>query len=251
MLPIQNGAAFVLGGTGGLGRAICTAFAEAGVPVAFTFRSREEEALALCAELGRIGSGAKAWQLDGVDRRQVERVLAEAEAALGPISSVIYAGGPPFKPEFFSRISEGVWQDWLQGDVLAAVNLAQSALPYLRRTKGAMVMISSYQGNMIEVRGGVSAISKAAIDRMVAVIAKEEGRYGVRANALRCGWIESPTNDRLLEQMPELADSKCRSIPLGRLGLPREIADAVVFLASPAAGFITGNTITADGGESL
>jgi len=245
------GGAFVLGGSGGLGSAICEAFAQAGVPVAFSYRSDEASARRVADMIESHGVQARRYAVDARDRAVVTDALGQAADAFGGLHSIVYAAGPPFSPEFFGRTSDDMWRAWLDGDVLAAIHLAQEAIVHLRRSRGAFLTLSTYQGDMIEVRGGTSAISKAALDRMVAVIAKEEGRYGVRANSLRCGWIASKTNDQLLAAMPELAASKRKSIPLGRLGLPEEIADTVLFLCSRRAGFITGQTVTADGGEAV
>jgi len=245
------GGAFVLGGSGGLGSAICEAFAQAGVPVAFSYRSDEASARRVADMIESHGVQARRYAVDARDRAVVTDALGQAADAFGGLHSIVYAAGPPFSPEFFGRTSDDMWRAWLDGDVLAAIHLAQEAIVHLRRSRGAFLTLSTYQGDMIEVRGGTSAISKAALDRMVAVIAKEEGRYGVRANSLRCGWIASKTNDQLLAAMPELAASKRKSIPLGRLGLPEEIADTVLFLCSRRAGFITGQTFTADGGEAV
>jgi 3-oxoacyl-[acyl-carrier protein] reductase len=247
----ERGGAFVLGGSGGLGSAICLAFARAGVSVGLSYRSAAEVAAQLSDQILALGVTAHVYQLDGSDRDSLVRALDDAAAKLGGLHSVVYAAGPNFTPQFFSRIDPDVWQDWLQHDVMAAVNLAQAAIPHLRHSRGAFTALSTYQGQLIEVRGGVSAISKAAIDRMVAVMAKEEGRYGVRANTLRCGWIRTKTVDKLFEADPRLAKDKARMIPLGRVGLPEEIGESVVFLSSRHAGFITGANLIADGGESL
>lgn len=245
------GGAFVLGGSGGLGSAVCLAFARAGVQVALSYRSDRQAAEDVARQVRAIGTAAHTFQLDARNRDAVQATLALAAEACSGLGSVVYAAGPPFKPQFFGTTTPETWRDWLEGDVLAAIQLAQASIPHLRSSKGAFVALSTYQGDRIEVRGGVSAISKAAVDRMIAVIAKEEGRYGVRANSLRCGWIESETNDRLFADMPELARAKSKSIPLGRLGKPAEVGEAAVFLCSRQAGFITGQAITADGGESL
>jgi len=112
------------------------------------------------------------------------------------------------------------------------------------------VTLSTYQNDRIAVRGSPSSIAKAALDRMVVAIAKEEGKYGVRANSVRAGWIGEKAQ-RMLEQVPEIAQTKLKDIPLGRLGYTEEIADTVVFLASRRAGYITGVNLTVDGGVTL
>jgi NAD(P)-dependent dehydrogenase (short-subunit alcohol dehydrogenase family) len=251
MKDFDSGGAFVLGGSGGLGSAICTAFARAGVPVAFSYNSDRAAAERTAAAIEGLGVRATHGPLDSSDRAAVIAALDAAADSLGGLHSVVYAGGAGFTPEFFSRTEESVWQNWLKYDVMGAINLAQAALPHLRRSKGAFTSLSTYQGDMIEVRGGPSAISKAAVDRMVKVIAKEEGRFGVRANTLRCGWIAVDGVERLFETMPHLREEKKKTVPLGRVGHPCEVGETIVFLSSRRAGYITGQNITADGGESL
>jgi len=251
MNEFGSGGVFVLGGSGELGSAICRMFAQRGVPVAFSYNTNALAAGALAEEIARQGVDVASYQLNAAHFEAVATVLGAAADQLGGLHSIVYAGGPPFTPEFFSRVESSTWQTWLEQDILAAIHLARAGLPHLRASRGAFAALSTYQANQIEVRGGVSAIAKGAIDRMIAVIAKEEGRYGVRANALRCGWIRTETNHKLFSALPQIAEKKHNSIPLGRLGDPDEVAEAVVFLCSRRAGFITGTTLTVDGGESL
>lgn len=251
MEDFGDGGAFVLGGSGGLGRAICEAFARAGVPVALTYHSDRDAGEASVAALEALGVEAHLFQVDSSDRAGVAAALSNAAGALGGLHSVVYAGGAGFTPEFFSRTEEAVWQNWFKYDLMGAINLAQAAIPHLRETRGAFTALSTYQGKMIEVRGSPSAISKAAVDRMVAAVAKEEGRHGVRANSLQCGWIGVDGVERLFGMMPHLREEKKKTIPIGRVGLPDEVGETVVFLSSRRAGFITGVNLTADGGESL
>ena len=241
----------MLGGSGALGGAICAAFARAGVPVGLSYYRGVEAGEASVINLRALGVEAMAVQANAGDRASVATALQATAKAFGSIHSVVYAGGASFTPQFFSKTEESVWHDWLQHDLMGAINLATAALPYLRETRGSFTALSTYQGDMIEVRGAPSAVSKAAVDRMVKVIAKEEGRHGVRANTVRCGWIGTQGVEGLFEQMPHLRDEKTKTVPLGRIGKPEEIGETVVFLSSQRAGFITGINLTADGGESL
>lgn len=245
------GGAFVLGGSGGLGSGIALAFARAGVPVALSYYGNRQGAEDTAGQVRALGVEALVCKVDSSDRAGMEAALSDAAAAFGKLHSVVYAGGASFEPQFFSKTDESVWQDWLKYDLMGAINLATLAIPYLRETQGAFTSLSTYQGDMVEVRGGPSAVSKAGVDRMVAVIAKEEGRHGVRANTLRCGWIGTDGVEGLFEMMPHLREEKKKTIPLGRVGTPEEVGETVVFLSSRHAGFITGQNLTADGGESL
>jgi len=251
MTDFPQGGVFVLGGSGGIGRGICQAFARAGVPVGFSYNSDFAAAEAVAANVREAGADAASFKVDSSDRAGLGAALAEASERFGGLHSVVYAGGASFTPKFFSKTDESVWQSWFQYDAMGAINLATLALPYLRAARGAFTALSTYQGNMIEIRGGPSAVSKAAVDAMVRVVAKEEGRYGVRANSVRCGWIHTDTVEKLFEMMPDLREEKKRTVPLGRIGTPEEIGETILFLSSRRGGFITGQNLTADGGESL
>lgn len=249
--PFPDGAAFVLGGSGGLGRGICLSFARWGVPVAFTYHGNVAAANELTAELKALGVDAVAYQLNAGDRDAVFQTLEQAAKRFGALHSVVYAGGPSFEPTFFVKIKPEVFKDWLDNDVMGCINLAQAAIPYLRDTRGAFLTLSTYQNNMVEIRGSISAISKSGLDRMVAAIAKEEGRYGVRANSVRAGWFAVKGPLQLLEDIPGLEEEKKKTIPVGRLGYPEELGETVVFLCSRRGGFVSGQNIVVDGGESL
>jgi 3-oxoacyl-[acyl-carrier protein] reductase len=249
--PFADGAAFVVGGSGGLGRAVCLSLARWGVPVAFTYHENASAAGELTAEIKALGSDAVAHQLNAGDRNAVFRTVEEAARHFGGVHSVVYASGPEFEPTFFSRIQPEAFKDWLENDVMGCINLAQASIPHLRLSHGAFVALSTYQNNKLELRGSISAISKSAVDRVVAAVAKEEGRYGVRANSVRAGWFAVKGPLRLLEEVPGLREEKGKAIPVGRLGYPEELGETVAFLCSRRAGFISGQNIVVDGGESL
>jgi NAD(P)-dependent dehydrogenase (short-subunit alcohol dehydrogenase family) len=241
------GAALVLGGSGLLGGAVAAAFARHGSPVAVTYHSNREAAETLVAG---FAAGGSVHACDASRTEDIERVVAEAAERFCGLHSVVYAGGPKFQPQYFSRMSDETWETWFAADAMACIRLARAAVPHLRAARGSFTAISSYQGVKIEIQGAASAVSKAAVDRMVAVLAKEEGRYGVRANAVRCGWIGGERTTTLMQKL-DLLDAKRKQIPLGRLGDPDEVGETVAFLASSRAGFITGQTLTLDGGETL
>ena len=241
------GAAFVLGGSGLLGSAVAAAFARHGSPVAVSYRSNKAAAEKLAAG---FTSGASVHQLDAAKTEDIELALAEAAERFQGLHSVIYAGGPRFSPQYFSRMSDETWETWFHNDALACIKLARAAIPYLRKSRGSFTTISTYQGVQVEIQGAASAVSKAAVDRMVAVIGKEEGRYGVRANSVRCGWIGGERTTALMQNLG-LFEEKKKQIPLGRLGDPDEVGETVAFLSSSRGGFITGQTLTLDGGETL
>lgn len=249
-----EGAALVVGGTGGLGQAICRGFAREGSPVVFTWRSRADAAEKLCAELTGQGVAARHEQLELSDFAQVETCLQRIQAAIGRIHSVVYAAGPKITIDYFSRLDPKTVASVINDDVLGFFHLSRAALPLLKaQGSGAITALTTTQASHVEVRGALSAAPKAAIEAMVRTIAREEARSGIRANAVRAGWADTglgaeALSNRLSDKAKQMILS---AIPMNRFGLPDEIAQAVVFLSSARASFVTGASLAVDGGQHL
>lgn len=248
-----SGVALVAGGTGGLGRAVCKALAAHGSPVAFTYHSSQTAARELADELAAAGTDARHWALDLRDHAATEACVAGIRAAFGRIHSVVYAAGPKITIDYFSRLDPQIVSRVIQQDVLGFFNLAHASLPILKQGGGSITAITTTQGGNVEVRGSLSAAPKAAIESMIRTIAKEEAAHGVRANALRAGWVDIGLGADLLSTQlsPKAREAIHAAIPMRRFGTPGEIGEAVAFLASDRASFITGVALAADGGQHL
>lgn len=249
-----EGVALVVGGTGGFGQAVCAAFGQAASPVAFTYRSRADAAERVSASLAESGVAARHWQLDLADFAQVEARLAEIGVAYGRIHSVVYAAGPKIVVDSVSRLDPVAVARIIQDDVMGFFHLARAALPLFKaQGGGSLTAITTTQASHVEIRGSLSAAPKAAVESLIRTIAKEEARNGIRANSVRAGWADTGHGAELLStKLSEKARQAIMgSIPMCRFGLPDEIAQAVLFLASERASFITGVAIAADGGQHL
>lgn len=246
-----NGWAVVAGGSGGLGSAISRALSRTGFSVVVCYHSNEATATLLANEISSSGGEARAWRMDLEDAEGVVEAFAEIRKTLGPIAAAVYAAGPSCTFDYFSRIPMSEWRRVLQTDVLGCIALAQAAIPHLRETRGSFTALATYQARKLEVHGTLSSVPKAAIERICEAIGREEARYGVRGNSVRAGWINAGGGERLTNGDPKMLAQKLADIPMRRLGEPWELAEAVSFLASPRASFITGVALTVDGGESL
>lgn len=239
--------ALVTGGTGGIGREVVHALCAGGAKVAFTYRTAQDEAAALAAEL----PGTRSYRLDLTDLDATAEVVAQAVADLGGLRTLVYASGPHVPMRHLSRVAPADMRAQLDADASAFFALASAALPALRESGGSIVAVTTAATTRFAVRDGLSAAPKAAVEALVRGLAVEEGRFGVRANCVGPGMLSDGMAQRLVASgdLDETAlDAARRNTPLRRFGSAADVAAAVVFLASDAAGFITGQKLDVDGG---
>ncbi|GGG33148.1 3-oxoacyl-ACP reductase [Caldovatus sediminis] len=237
----------VAGGSRGIGRAIALGFARAGAGVSIC--ARGAEALeATRADLAATGRPAHAAVCDLADAAAIARWVEGAAAALGGVDVLVNnASG------FGMGDDEAGWAAGLAVDVMATVRASRAALPHLRASKGCIVNTTSISGFRPSVRTPAYAAVKALVINYTASQAAALAREGIRVNAVAPGSIEFPGGmwERRRTSDPKLYDRILRSIPFGRLGTPEEVADVVMFLASPLARWVTGQTVVVDGGQLL
>jgi 3-oxoacyl-[acyl-carrier protein] reductase len=238
----------VAGGSRGIGRSIALGFAEAGAAVSICARGAEALA-ATKAEIERFGVKAHTAQCDLGDGPAVLAYIAAAAAALGGIDVLVNnASG------FGSTDDEAGWAASVAVDLMATVRASQAAEPHLVASGGgAIVNISSISGLHPSVRTPPYGAVKAALFQYTSTQAAALARKNIRANCIAPGSIEFPGGswERRREAGDPLYDRVFKSIPFGRLGKPEEIAAAALFLASPLASWITGQTLVVDGGQML
>jgi NAD(P)-dependent dehydrogenase (short-subunit alcohol dehydrogenase family) len=238
------GVAVVAGGSGGLGSAIVRLLVEQGAQVSFTYRSNSVAAQALSDE-----TGAAAVQLDLSD----EGAMSSYAGSLGAVHTAVYAAGPHVPQRHLSRIPPAELAAQLQQDVVAFFTFASALLPALRQSKGSLVAVTTAATSRFAVRDGLSAAPKAAVETLARGLAVEEGRFGVRVNCVGPGMLSDGMAERLIASgdLDDAALEAARqNTPLRRFGTARDIAEAVCFLASDRAGFISGQKLDVDGGYS-
>jgi len=242
-LGLQGLNAIVTGGTKGIGRAIVELLAAEGCNVAFCARSAEDVALTLQAVKAK-GVKATGAALD-VTTDKLGPWIQQAAGELGGLDILI--------PNV-SALSAGAtiqeWNDCFTIDVLASVRTVDAALPLLTKSKHAsIVAISSVAA--VEVARGVRAYTaaKAALIAYISSIAATYAAQGVRANSVSPGTIyfQGGVWHRRQQNQPEVYEAAFKRNPMGRMGKPEEVANAAVFLASPAASFISGANLVVDG----
>lgn len=237
----------VAGGSRGIGRAIALGFAQAGADVAICARS-QGPLDATWEEIGALGVRAAATACDLSDPVAVATWVAQAAEALGGIDVLVNNasgfGGPD---------TEEGWAAGLSVDVMATVRASHAAAPFLKLSRGSIVNVSSISGYKPSLRTPAYAAVKALLINYTQSQAAAFAPDGVRVNAVAPGSIEFPDGSwekRRLAGEPLYAKTLAK-IPFGRMGEPEEVADVVMFLASPLARWVTGQTIVVDGGQLL
>jgi NAD(P)-dependent dehydrogenase (short-subunit alcohol dehydrogenase family) len=250
----RPGTAFVVGGSGGLGAAICRELAVRGSDVALTYRGNEDAAQRLAADIGDWGQRAWAVALDLADHEQARASVDAIAAAAGGIHTLVYAAGPHVPQKHLSTVDPGEVRWQLDVDAAGFFAVAQPAIPHLREREGSIVAVTTAATRRFPVRDGLSSIPKAAVEAAVRGFAAEEGRFGVRANTVGPGMLTDGMAERLMASgdLDERAlDAARANIAMRRFGAAADIAEAVCFLASSRARFITGQHLDVDGGFTL
>ena len=247
----RTGAALVVGASGGIGRAVVRLLAQRGSHVALTWRTREQEARRLAEELGSYGVRVSAHQLDATSAPDCERVLGEVIDRHGGLHTLVHSAGPHVPMTHLSLVDATVMSEQLEEDAGGFFGITRAALPALRATKGSIVAVTTAATSRFPVRDGLSSAPKAAVEAMVRALAVEEGRYGVRANCVGPGMLHDGMAERLINSgeldSRDLEVTRSR-IPLRTFGMAHDIAEAVCFLASWRAGYISGQKLDVDGG---
>lgn len=243
--PTPRPVALVTGGSRGIGRAVVARLAEDGYDIAFCYRSDAEaaEEAALTAE--KAGARVLHRRVDVADATQVKEFVTAAEAELGPLSAVVTSAGIT-RDRPLALMAEEEWRSVIDTNLDGTYNVCRAAVyPLMRRRRGAVVTLSSISG----VHGSAGqtnyAASKAGIIGFTRSLARECGRYGIRANVVAPGLIST---DMTADLPAEVAERHLKSIPLGRAGTPQEVADLVSFLVSDRAAYITGQVVEINGG---
>jgi 3-oxoacyl-[acyl-carrier protein] reductase len=226
----------VTGGSKGIGQGIAVRLAQAGHRVAATYRS------------GDVPQGVVGVQCDVTDPGQVEAAFAHVESAIGTVE-VLVANAGITRDTLLMRMSDEDWDQVIATNLTGAFRVARrAARPMIRGRFGRIVFISSVVGQMGSAGQVNYAASKSGLVGMARSLARELGSRGVTANVVAPGFVET---DMTAELGEDLVKKYAEQIPLGRLGSVDDIAGTVEFLASDAAGYITGAVIPVDGGLGM
>ena len=249
----KKGCVLIVGGSGGIGSLCAKEFANSGAKLAITYYKNEQAAIDIANE---INADVKIYQLDNSNSKSVDSTFKNVIKDHGSINTLVNAAGFDIPQKFIGEIDVDLWKGVIDADINGFFNLIKFGLPYLRKSKGSIVFISS--AGLFKYPPGdiLSVAPKATIEHVLKGIAKEEGVNGVRANSIALGIIETGIFHRLREEENTFFDDAwheavMNTLAIKRFGLPKEVADTAVFLASSRGGYITGHCIPVDGGYHL
>jgi NAD(P)-dependent dehydrogenase (short-subunit alcohol dehydrogenase family) len=234
--------ALITGAAGGIGGAIASAFVHEGARIAVV--GRNEAAL---EELTATLNGSSVpVPADVGDAAQAAEAVRKAGAALGGLDAVVNAAGVDCEWKPVGELSVESWDETIRINLSGIFYVCRAALPLLVGGGGAIVNVTSVAGIRVWERDSAYAVSKAGVELLTRTIAVEYGSQGVRANCVAPGVIDAGMTDTVTD--PAERDALVGLHPLGRMGDADEVAEAVVWLCSPAASFTTGWTLAVDGG---
>lgn len=236
----------ITGASRGIGAAAARLFTREGWDVAINYNTSREAAEKLAAELSRPGGKAVPIRADVSDPAQAQRLIREAEEALGGLDAVVCSAGIALPQQLLTDTGLEQWRDLMAADLDGMFYVLKAAVPgMVRRRRGAVVTLSSMWG----LTGGSCEVpysaAKAGVVGLTKALAKELGPSNIRVNCVAPGVVDTDMNAHL---SPRDLSALREETPLGRIGTPEEIARAIFFLASDWASFITGQVLAVDGG---
>jgi 3-oxoacyl-(acyl-carrier-protein) reductase len=245
MNELEGRIALVTGGSRGIGRAIVLALAEAGADVAFIYQHSKDLAETLVKAVCDKRVRCRAYQANVACGEEMQAAIKQALGDLGPISILVNNAGIN-RDKSFLKMTKAMWDEVLDVNLNGVFYTTQLVLQdMIGAGWGRIINISSVVGQTGNYGQANYAATKGAIISLTETLARELARKGITVNAVAPGFIETD----MVGALPESVLTQVKAMtPVGRLGKPEEIADAVVFLASPRSGYVTGQVLAVNGG---
>ncbi|MDR7532399.1 MAG: 3-oxoacyl-[acyl-carrier-protein] reductase [Armatimonadota bacterium] len=245
MALLDGRAAVVTGASGGIGSRVAVALAREGAAVVVHYAHRREAAGAVVEEITSLGGRARAVAADLAHPEQAAAVVAAATETFGRLDILVNNAGLT-RDGLILRMKDEDWQQVLATNLSGAFYCIRAALrEFIRQRSGRIINVASTAGQAGNAGQANYVAAKAGIIGLTRAVAREVGSRGITVNAVAPGYIAAGMTERL---PPEVTARYLQQIPLGRAGTPEEVAAAVVFLASDAAAYITGQVLNVDGG---
>jgi 3-oxoacyl-[acyl-carrier protein] reductase len=244
MFDLTGKTALVTGATGGIGAGIARAFHAQGATVAVSGRRRE----LLDQLVGELGSRAHALPCNLADKDAVEKLVPQAEEAMGQVDILVNNAGIT-RDNIFIRLRDEEWDEVIAVDLTAGFRLSRAAARgMMRRRSGRIIGITSVVGVTGNAGQGNYAAAKAGMIGMSKALAQEVAARGVTVNCIAPGFIETDMTRALTDKQRDMILSR---VPAGRLGTAQDVAAIAVYLASDEAAYVTGQTLHVNGGMAM
>lgn len=249
-LSLDGKVALVTGAARDVGRDIALTLAAQGAAVAINYQSSAAAAEALVAEIAAAGGKARAWRADIADLAETGAMVDGVAEAFGSIDIVVNNAGVAERARFLDTTPEQ-WKRHIDIGLLGTVNTSKAALPRMIAAGkgGRIISIGGDSSRIGEANLSMAAAARAGTIALIKSLAREFGRHDITCNAVTLGMIQSAHSDPawLAENLPKMI----RNYPLKRIGRPGDVAPMITFLASAEAGWITGQTISVNGGFAM
>ncbi|MGB7543462.1 MAG: SDR family oxidoreductase [Burkholderiales bacterium] len=252
-LELKDKVALVTGGTQGIGRATALRLAQEGACVVIAARGRERLD-SVAAEIRAAGGRVAAVQADVARAEDCERLMAEALRAFGRLDILVNNAGTSSTGEF-EAVTDATWQADLDIKLFAAIRLARLAIPHMKQQGGGRIInITTVGAKQPRARSMPTTVTRAAGLAFTKALSKEYAQHNILVNTVSLGLVRAGQHETKAAKagvpLEQYYANLAKDIPVGRVGRAEEVANAIAFLASGAASYITGSSINLDGGAS-
>ena len=254
MSGLTDRVALITGASRGIGAATALMFAEQGADVAINYHSSREGAEAVAAQVRKLGRRAETYQADIRNFDDCKRMTSQALADFGRVDILVNNAGigyETFGTPLVTEIEPADLQQFIDYNTLGCLYMCKLIVPQMRALpRGDVVMVSSFSAQAMRVRMGAYSVSKAGMEAIAFVLAKEERDNGIRVNIVAPGLVDTELGELLVQRlrgMESIQDAQ-KNAPFGFVCKPEDIAEAVVYLCSDAGRYVTNQRLTVNGG---